>query len=211
MSASFYLKDRSFSGSKDSCCYLVAKEGLYLRKENVAFRASVKLGRLLWEKQDFGNRILDEEEFLEMKLPKIPARIVGEWITLARMVRKAYKSEVLLLLFYSPITGEFQNRVPEQEVSPGSVRSKECIPAPEGFQLVGSIHSHPGEAFHSSVDKKDEESSDGLHITIGDLDEILPGFAVSAVANGKRFPLPPEEVIEVVEIPEEWLKKIHRF
>jgi len=208
MSASVYLKDRSFIGSKDSCCYLVAKDGLYLRKENAAFRSCVRMGKLSWENQAFGNGILDEEEFLEMKLPKITAKIVDEWVTLGRMVRKAYKSEVLLLLFYSPITGEFQNKVPAQEVSPSSVRSRECIPARDGFMLVGTVHTHPDKAFHSSVDQKDEEDSDSLHITIGDLDDILPGFAVSAVVNGKRFPLPPEEVMETVEIPEEWLKKI---
>jgi len=210
MSASFYLKDRSFKGSKDSCCYLVVRDGLYLRKENVAFRACVRLGRLSWENQDFGSRILEEEEFLEMKLPKIPARIVDEWVTLGRMVRKIYKSEVLLLLYYCPSTGEFQNKIPEQEVSPGSVSSKECIPAPEGHYLVGTVHSHPREAFHSNVDKDDEAGFDGVNITIGDLDDILPGFAVSAVVNGKRFPLPPEEVMETVEIPDEWLKKIHK-
>jgi hypothetical protein len=210
MSASFYLKDQSFTGSKDNCCYLVARDGLYLRKENVAFSASVKLGRLSWEKQDFGNGILDEEEFLEMKLPKIPARIVDEWVSLARMVRKIYKSEVLLLLYYCPSTGEFQNKVPEQEVSPGSVRSLESIPAPEGFQFVASVHSHPEKAFHSPVDIDDEAGFDGVNITIGDLDDILPGFAVSAVVNGRRFPLPPEEVMEITEIPEEWLNKIHR-
>lgn len=210
MNISFYLKDTGFEGSKDSCFYLVAKDGLYLRKENVAFRASVRLGRISWENHDFGNGILDEEEFLEMKLPKIPARIVDEWVTLGRMVRKIHKSEVLLLLFYSPITGEFQNKVPAQEVSPSSVRSKECIPAPDGSFLVGTVHTHPEKAFHSSVDQKDEEDSDGLHITVGDLDDILLGFAVSAVVNGRRFPLPPEKVMETVEIPEEWLQKIRR-
>jgi proteasome lid subunit RPN8/RPN11 len=210
MSASVYLKDRSFIGSKDSCCYLVAKGGLYLRKENAAFRSCVRMGKLSWENQAFGNGILDEEEFLEMKLPKIPARIVDEWVTLGRMVRKAYKSEVLLLLFYSPVTGEFQNKVPAQEVSPSSVRSKECIPARDGFILVGTVHTHPDKAFHSNVDQKDESDFDGLHLTIGDLDDILPGFAVSAVVNGRRFPLPPEEVMEMVEIPEEWLQKIRR-
>lgn len=205
-----YLKDRSFIGLKQGSCYLIAKGGIYLRKENAAFKSCVKLGALTWENQDFGNRTLEEEEFLGLKLPKIPRRVVEEWIALGRLVRKIYKSEVLLLLYYSPSTGKFENKVPEQEVSPGSVRSRECMPAPQGWFLVGTIHTHPGEAFHSQVDEDDEASVDGLHITIGDLDDILPGFVVSAVVNGRRFPLSPEEVMETVEIPEEWLEKIRR-
>lgn len=206
-----YVKDRSFIGLKVGSCYMIARDGIYLQKENAAFRCCVRLGRFLWENNDFSSRLSSQEEFLELKLPKIPRRIIEECIALGRMVRKIYKSEVLLLLFYCPASGEFKNMVPEQEVSPGSVSSKECIPAPEGYYLVGTVHSHPKEAFHSSVDEKDEASNDGLHITIGDLDEIIPAFTVSAVVNRKRFPLPPEEVMETVEIPEEWLKKIRRM
>ena len=210
MSAKVYVKDRKFVTSGESSYKILARNGMYLYKENPVFRACVKLGAVSWENSDFGNRLLDQEESFELKIPKIPSKIVEQWLVFGRMIKLRYDSETLILLYYSPSTGEFKNEVPEQEVSPGSVRSTECTPAPEGSYLVGSIHTHPGEAFHSKTDQDDESVSDGVHFTIGDLRKVLASFSIFGVVNGRRFPLDPEGVIETAEIPEEWNKRIHR-
>jgi len=209
MSMDIYLKDGTFTEPDAPCYFLIAGNGFYVRKENPVFSASVRLGALSWDNADFPRRLEDQEEFFELRIPKIPRKTVDEWIAFARIVRKIYKSEVLFLLFYSPETQEFENKVPEQRVGPASVRSTACIPTPEGRYLIGTVHSHPGGAFHSPDDKDDEVSSDCLHFTIGDLDSVLPTFAISGVVNGKRFPIPPEQIIETVNIPREWREKIH--
>jgi len=51
-------------------------------------------------------------------------------------------------------------------------------PAPEGFELFGTIHSHAGiSAFHSGTDDRDEIHFDGLHITVGNLDKPSRSYA----------------------------------
>jgi hypothetical protein len=71
-----------------------------------------------------------------------------------------------------------------------------------GYIYVGDIHSHASmSAFHSGVDDKDD--GDGIHITVGDLDEIIKKGTVSIscsfVSNKIRFSNPPENHIEGIK------------
>jgi len=205
-----HLKDAKYEPSGKSCFMVLTQDGIYLEKENIAFRASVKLGAMTWQNKNLEEGLLTQEEYIELKIPRIPRRIIEEQVALGRIIREKYKSEVLVLLFYCPSTQEFMNIVPTQEVSPCSVKSTECIPAPEGWYLIGTVHTHPGRAFHSDEDQIDESGLDGAHLTIGDLDKLLPSFDVEVVVNGRRFKLPSDQVIEPVDIPEEWISKIRK-
>jgi uncharacterized protein YbaR (Trm112 family) len=55
-------------------------------------------------------------------------------------------------------------------------------------------------AFHSTTDDADEKSFDGLHITIGNVDEAFVSISASIVSNGTRFMVDPDEYIDGVKL-----------
>ena len=58
----------------------------------------------------------------------------------------------------------------------------------DGYTMIGDIHSHANfSAFHSGIDDKDEQSFDGLHITIGNNGDAEVSISTSIVSNGQRF------------------------
>jgi hypothetical protein len=66
-----------------------------------------------------------------------------------------------------------------------------------GFRQVGTIHSHPDfSAYHSAIDEDDENGFDGVHITLGNVDEPCFSCSVELAINGARFKLSPESIIE---------------
>lgn len=59
---------------------------------------------------------------------------------------------------------------------------------PEGYIAYGTIHHHcSSPAFQSSVDTADEKAVDGLHITIGRIDEEVFDMHVRLYQKGHRF------------------------
>jgi len=69
--------------------------------------------------------------------------------------------------------------------------------------LIGSIHSHGNmSAFHSTIDHMDEAHFDGLHITIGDVDDQFISISASVMANGYRFMVSPTEYIDGLNLVE---------
>ena len=112
-----------------------------------------------------------------------------------RAVYKKYHSEAEVQLHYNSGSSEFLLHCPEQQVTGASVKysSKERF---EGFQLIGTIHSHSDfGASHSGIDQSDERYFDGLHITIGHVDQPYFTISCSMMVNGQRFTFEPEEVI----------------
>jgi hypothetical protein len=57
-------------------------------------------------------------------------------------------------------------------------------------------------AFHSGTDDKDEVDFDGLHITVGNMDNDLISISCSIVANGTRFTCQPSDYIDGIELDE---------
>jgi len=72
--------------------------------------------------------------------------------------------------------------------------------SPEGYITVASVHSHCSfSAFHSGTDIADEEYIEGLHITIGDVDEDHFSLVASIVSNRKRFKVDPLDFISGID------------
>lgn len=70
----------------------------------------------------------------------------------------------------------------------------------DGYVRAGTIHSHCNfAAFHSSTDDKDEESFDGLHITIGN---VKSGWSYSSrfMVNGYEFKIEDEQIAKILGI-----------
>jgi hypothetical protein len=81
-----------------------------------------------------------------------------------------------------------------------------------GWQCAGTIHSHASmSAFHSGTDDKDEESFDGVHITIGRIPDLNPEFSCSLVIQGKREKFEIWDLVSgfpTVVAPTEWVNSV---
>lgn len=180
-----YLKDENFVEPRIGLYYLLAQDGLYQVKENACFKSSVKVDGL--------SDLQGHQETVELLLAPIPFKQIEEGIFFFREVLRQHGSEAVLLIYYSPEKRCYQMVAPIQYVSETDC-DYELAASPSGHQLVGTIHSHPkGHAFHSSVDDTDEIDMDGLHITVGDLNEEL-SYSCSLTVDGRRAYLPVSRV-----------------
>jgi hypothetical protein len=89
---------------------------------------------------------------------------------------------------------------PKQRVSGAGIDYDRDSVSLEGYDLIGTIHSHANfSAFHSGTDHDDETSFDGLHITFGHVASDDFSISASIMSNGQRFYVEPEEYLEGVE------------
>lgn len=156
---------------------------------------------------------------------KLPAELMDKVVEFFRLVYRKQKSEAAGLLLYCgdssmPAADRWQFVVPDQVVGGASAdyHGDKALLDPflsKGYQLAGTIHSHGSmSAFHSGTDHKDEEKFDGLHITVGKVDNPgLPEFAVSIISEGKRFKF--DSICDVVDyrkgdvsVPTEWMDAV---
>lgn len=175
--------------------YIVASNGIFLRKDTGLVQATVHV---------------DEVPFLQnvpssatLKLPTLPPLMMARVLLFFRRIYQRYQSEAAVLLHYSSETLQYYLHFPLQHVTQASVHydSSERF---KGFQLVGTIHSHASmQAFHSGIDDADERHFDGLHITVGRLDQPYFTVSCSVVVNSQRFSRTPEETIAGV-IQKDW-------
>ena len=198
------FKSRAFHEPDDGKpYYLVAKNGVYLVRENDCFSASVRVEDAL--------ELADHQEEGKWKLPPIDGKMADNILRFTRYIHKTQNTECLLWLYYSLEARRYDVFVPEQKATCGSVITEDVTPTPDGWMKVGTVHSHPGQAFHSKGDIDDERYSDGLHIVIGRLDDPVPDICASVVVNGRRFTVDWRAVFDIeLSIPEEWIKKVHK-
>ena len=167
--------------------YIIASDGIYLHKDTGLIQATVKVERISFlEPVNSSARLM---------LPKLSQDLIVRSLLFFRAVYKKHRGEAEIQLHYNLATEEYMLHCPKQSVSAAGV-SYDSSERFEGFQLVGTIHSHCGfQAFHSSIDQNDEKNFDGLHITIGHVDQPYFTISCSMMVNGKRFTFEPEDVI----------------
>lgn len=198
-----YLKDEGFVEPQQPIYYLLARTGLFLVKENQFFRSATKVEGLSW--------LQEQEEGVRLKLPApIPLVLIRQAVAFFQEVYRQYQAEGVALLYYNHDVSRYELVVPEQEASP--LRCWYQIPpTPQGWQRLGTLHSHGKlPAFHSGADVEDELHDDGIHITVGNVD-FVPSLSCEVVVDGKRFDIAPTELIsgfETVAWPREWLDKV---
>jgi PRTRC genetic system protein A len=184
--------------------FVVARDGLYLRKRSLLGLSQTKVGRVA--------HLPDGKEFVDYALPKVPADLMARAVGFFRAVYRLHKTEAAALLLWRD--GSFDLAVPDQKVSSVSVKfdvSDGELPA--GSRLVGTMHSHGGfTAYASTTDEDDEAELDGLHVVVGDFDGRRLGYSAAIVVDGIRFTLKNGQLIErprrLVEPPEGWLQKV---
>jgi hypothetical protein len=194
-----YLKDDNFEEPAEPLYYLVAKNGVFLVKNNEFFHSVTRVRGLPWL-----NR---QKESLTLKLPLVPKSLLNQALGFFLEVFRQHTAESLVHLYYNPAEQRYQIEVPPQRVS-GEACYYKINMAPPGWRRIGTIHSHGlAEAFHSQQDQKDERHDDGLHITFGNLDQPDWTLSVSFVVDGKRFPVDPHALLgeDLVFTPEKGL------
>lgn len=103
-------------------------------------------------------------------------------------------TEALLLIYYDPNTASWLLDAPIQNNTPGSVSTKGQA-APGDHLEVGTMHSHPGSAFHSGTDIQDETTLDGIHLVFGHVQRHTPDVIGVISIRGTRFTINPYDVI----------------
>ncbi len=182
------LNDGQNEMPEDDIFYIIAKEGVYLKKKLGVMESIAPVKQI---------SILESvNSMAKMHITKIPGRWIAKVISFFQAVYEQHKSEAIVLLFYDEETGKHRIVPPMQKVAGASCDYDKGITI-EGMTMIGTIHSHARmSAFHSGTDDTDEEHFDGLHITLGDLDEEYPSMSASIVANGYRVMVDPNDYIE---------------
>ena len=164
---------------EEDFAYIVCNKGVYIKRNNFVYSGFFKTeGKCLG---DIDENICTKFDF------RIPWKLFLSIESLFEKIYDKYKSEVAVLLFYNKEKKEWAYGLPQQTVSGASVDydikkgcsyvmeselSKEVEELQGEWSMVGSIHSHASmSAFHSGTDDKDEFGFDGIHITIGKLNE----------------------------------------
>lgn len=167
--------------------FVVARDGMYLRKENVVGRGLVPVPRI-----SFLNEVAERAAYC---LPPLPAALVANVLSFFRRIYQLHQSEAIVLVHYHEAEKAFRLSCPEQVVDGGGIYRYDAMERFDGYLLVGSIHSHAEmDAFHSCIDEKDEKKFDGVHCTMGRFDTDYVDIRCSLVMNGARFNLQPRRV-----------------
>lgn len=186
-----FINDGTMVPPPDNIYYIVGKEGIFLKKKMGLIDSTIKVKQV---------SILENvEEKANLNVTKIPYRSFSKVIKFYKDIYEQFRSEAVILLYYNESIKRYRVYAPKQNVTSGSGIYKVERTFP-GYQLIGTIHSHGSmSAFHSSVDDNDEKHFDGLHITVGRLDEPLLDISCSIVVNEKRFKVNPMNYISGLE------------
>ncbi|MGD0088293.1 MAG: hypothetical protein ABSE73_00040 [Planctomycetota bacterium] len=188
--------------------YLLAKSGIYKEVKNAFYSARVKVNGI--------SHLEDTKDSVELHVPKLPLVLLRQAEAFFVAAYNRYHSEAVVVLLVSPASGQWRLEVPDQKVEGGSLHvayDPTSVAVPGGFEIFGTIHSHASAgAFHSSTDDRDEACSDGLHITVGNVDKPIHSYAARWMICGQAFPAEIEAVVETPALPAidpAWLEKIH--
>jgi hypothetical protein len=198
-----WINDGTTEMPSDDILYIVSKEGIFLKKKLGLFESMAKVDKI---------SILNEiDSYAAMDIKKMPARDFAKVFAFMREVLRVYHSEGTTIIHYHPETRKYRIEVPTQQVSHGGLDYKSELTY-DGYVRIGTIHSHADfSAFHSGTDKHDEENWDGIHITIGHVDQYYFTLSANIVANGSRFWADPINYVNGLSLEEVTETKAHAF
>jgi hypothetical protein len=157
--------------------FMLARDGMVMQIDNDWVKARVPIKEI--------KSLSVVAPVAELRLPPVDAIVFAKAVVFFEQVFKKHRTEAAVLLHYSKELG-WELTVPKQKVSAAAVHydMEERIP---GYRCVGTMHSHAAMgASHSSVDTRDEADFDGVHVTIGRLDNF-PSFEMDAELTVRSF------------------------
>lgn len=176
----------------ENICYIVSKNGTFLRKNIGITDALVKVNNISHLNSSVNT-------FGRINVPRIPQNHFSKIVKFFKWAYEKYNGESVVLIYYNRDLNMFDIYPTDQEVSSASASYTREGLSHTGFLLVGTIHSHANfSASHSSVDNDDELNFDGVHITVGHVNDTYQSISCSVVVNGQRFMYDPNEYIDGV-------------
>ena len=191
---------------KEPLCYVAGANGLFKVVRNAFYTACVKLDGI--------TALAALKEEAGLNVPLLPLEQFRRVEAFFAAVFETHRSEAVVLLYCNPRTEDWQVVVPAQAVRGLHVEyDLKTLPAPAaGYELFGTIHSHADvKAFHSGTDDADEACFDGLHITIGNLDQPVRSYACRWILGGRVFKADLEDVVAAGALPSpdpQWLAQV---
>lgn len=174
----------------DNICYIINKEGTFLRKKIGITDALIKVNNISHLQSSVSS-------FGKINIPIIPQYHTSRITKFFKWAYNKHNGESIVLIYYDPELDEFDIFPTDQEVSGASAHYQKEGLSHTGYLLVGTIHSHANfGASHSGVDDDDELNFDGVHITIGNVADTYQSISCSVVVNGQRFMYNPEEYLD---------------
>jgi hypothetical protein len=207
-----YLKSSQFEEPDVAAYYLLAANGVFLVKKSGVFSSVTEAPVRGLERQ---------RPSVSLGFPKLPRDLLEPIYGFFQYAYEEFDGEAVVFLYYSPEQQLFHADAPPQRLTryrthhgwrtEGNVEYG-AMTRPPGYLKLGDAHSH-GEspAFFSRIDDRDD-GEDGLRIVMGGLHRPRPEIRVSFIANGTRFSLEPDEVLDDVmkpaPPPEAWVNRI---
>lgn len=181
--------------------YIIGKDGIYLKKNLGLMESLVPVDKI--------PSLQNVQCSAVMHIPKIPATLFAKVYEFFKAVYEKHKSESIILIFYNQNTKKYKMVAPTQTVSGAACDYNKGMIIKD-MTMIGTIHSHGNmSAFHSGTDDADEKVFDGLHITIGNVNDEYCSISTSVVANGYRAMFEESDYIEGVEVVEPVSKVIN--
>jgi len=178
---------------KTSVYYVICQQGMFMVTNDTLIQTSQKVDKIPFlEKMD---------TYSNLNLPKIPGQLIVKAFMFFKEIYKKFKTESASMLLFNTKTSEYALYIPKQKVSGAAVDytidNDEIKKDYPGFRLVGTIHSHSDfGAFHSGTDIADEKHFDGIHITLGHVNEDYFTFTASTVIGKERDKLKPKAIVD---------------
>jgi len=196
---------------QEPIAFVVSKEGILIKRANKYYTGYQKVQGI-----DLLGKVENDQQKAQYNFPKLSYQVFEEIKSFFQYIYDRDQTEATILLYHNEETGEWTGIAPTQENSGGGSdykiddKTKEHIP--EGFKLMGSIHSHAGMgAFHSGTDDNDEFNFDGLHITLGNFNSNVSN-SCRYIFGGEAIKVELGDVLDEVpeqenKFPEWWSKQ----
>ena len=196
------INDGQTEMPKDDVFYIIGKEGIFLKKTIGVMDSLAPVSQI--------STLQSVAASAQMRITKIPGPKFAKVIEFFRAVYDEYYGEAIVLLFYDEEKKTHTIMPPQQKVTAAGCDYNRGVTI-DGLTMIGTIHSHAAmSAFHSGTDDKDEESFDGLHITIGNMRDPEVSISASIVANGYRIMIDPSDYVEQLELTKDIDEKEER-
>ncbi len=144
---------------------------------------------------------------------KIPAKLVSQATDYFRRIYNKHHTEAEVIITRHNETGEYRLFVPWQRANGGGVKSIfEPTHIHKDWLVVGTFHSHCHfSAYHSGTDSGDASDMDGIHFTIGMLQNDPPQIVAMVAVSKKEYHYKDVSVIADLDFkaataPEWWDK-----
>lgn len=199
--------------SKD---YVVGNDGVRVRLTSQCLEGWIK-PKNLEDLQTYASKELDTEKFHGPRW--IGAKMQADLLKqVLGTIHVFPKMETAYSLYYSTEEKKWAVKVPEQNGSGASVSFyDDGKDMPEGFALLGSIHTHPEMgAFWSGTDLSDQQFKHGLHIVFGLHDGLVSQAKCTVFFPSQQEDQDISDVLEEVDFTqvyepvEEWVEIIQR-